>query len=1420
MNGLVQKPLPGEFSLRYRGDVQRFYLQLPGKAEGKAWLRTNIGRAATRRLELVNAVEKGKPVLARDWHDVVMRRLSDTEFVLDLPLTEVGVFEAKAFFLPSGEREPVWPEGGNAYLKVEPAAYCCANTMYTAFVRQFGPNRAGAAEPQTDECIDALESVGYTVIPPSGTFRDLIRNIDVILDRMQFRILQLLPIHPTPTTFARMGRFGSPFAVIDFWDIDPALAEFDRQTTPLQQFTELVNEVHKKGAKLFLDVPVNHTGWGSKLQGMHPDWFERNHDSTFRSPGAWGVTWEDLSQLDYGQKRLWVYLAEVFTYWCSSGVDGFRCDAGYMVPEPVWHYVVAKVRKSYPDTIFMLEGLGGKVETTKNLMSRAGLDWAYSELFQQYTREQFEAYLPGSLETSSTKGMLMSFAETHDNNRLAATSRTYSKMRTTMTAMVSDAGGFGITNGVEWFADSKVDVHGAPSLRWDSKTNQIDHIARLNSILGKHPAFRAGVQLSLVHTSLSNAIALRRKARESGEICLVLVNLDAENASDIQWRRCDFDVAERGVSDLLTGRNVALETDGESHSCSLDAGEVICLCAGDCCSYPGEEESGMGDPAAVREQQLKAKAADLFVLKNGLKDAGRWDQDASVALLGQDPVGLCEQLFGLPIPLARWRWPVDATRVVMVPPRHMLLVSAPCRFRVRLSCNGDVLAAEESVLKEDGTWFALILPVQRAKLPAEITLSVSAYEEGGVVCRESGLLYLADYSRVEVNSACSGTDALALDQHALCTNGRGGMSQVQGAWGVIRSRYDAFLAGNLDSRFPVDRRVMLTRCRVWLQYRGYSQEIGMDCLERFSVMPDGCVRWDFQVPAGLGKLVPLTFRLAMIEGSNRIELALDRKKSKGAQSLSNESMIRLVLRPDLEDRGFHEVTKAYMGPEELWPGAAMPMEKGLSFSPGGEHCLCLLASDGEFVSEPEWSYCVPLPFDGERGLDDSTDLFSPGYFAFDLSGDQGVVLSAEVLTGNENSQGPSSLEVFSRLQSTTPAKESLAQAAERSMSHFVVQRTPGKTVIAGYPWFLDWGRDTLICLRGLVHGDYARESREILEQFASLESNGTLPNMLRGADSSNRDTSDAPLWFFVACEEVLNREGSRGFLDTDCGGRTILEVMESIASAYIAGTPNGIVMDPASGLIFSPSHFTWMDTNYPAGTPREGYPVEIQALWYAALRLLGRVSEDDARWLTLADKVKASIVEFYVRDGVEYLSDCLHCGPGTGAADAVADDALRPNQLLAITLGAVGNLRLCKGILSACEELLVPGGIRSLADRRIEYELPVFSGEGTLLNDPHAPYQGKYTGDEDACRKPAYHNGTAWTWLFPSYAEALVAVYGEHAKPAALAVLGSSAVVMNRGCLGNVPEILDGDAPHLNRGCGAQAWGATELYRVLSTLSR
>ena len=275
-------------------------------------------------------------------------------------------------------------------------------------------------------------------------------------------------------------------------------------------------------------------------------------------------------------------------------------------------------------------------------------------------------------------------------------------------------------------------------------------------------------------------------------------------------------------------------------------------------------------------------------------------------------------------------------------------------------------------------------------------------------------------------------------------------------------------------------------------------------------------------------------------------------------------------------------------------------------------------------------------------------------------------------------------------------------------------------------------------------------------------------------------------------------------------GRTVLEILESIAYYYRNGTPNGIFADKASNLIYSPPHFTWMDTNYPAATPRTGYPVEIQALWYALQDLLGQYVSSYRQG---AQQTAESLKKYFYLEEYNRLSDCLHAAPDTPAALAVPDNALRPNSLLAVTLNAIQDPVIRQGIVENASALVIPGAIRSLGNQPVEPPLPV-KLHGKLLNDPQRPYIGHYCGPEDTSRKAAYHNGTAWCWPFPSYVEALYITGGDKMLDAARALLNSASGYFNDGCPGHLPEVADGDYPHHWGGCAAQAWSVSEFYRV------
>jgi len=1433
---VVQYPEPGRALVMFCGDSITFNLTLaPGTdTRGDAFIRTELGRAAVIRQEIIDRVDKGKINLNTAWHDIKMIRQGSTSFSITLPLYETGHFRAKCFFMGTAQPAPLWPAGENTVINVESAGSCCANIIYNAFVRQFGTAKwpRDPMAPQEQEMIHTLENKGYTVIPSSGKFRDLVKEVDFIFGELGCRVLQLLPVHPTPTTYARMGRYGSPYAALNFTDVDPALVEFDPLATPLEQFMELADAVHSHCGYLILDIAINHTGWAATIHESHPEWLVRKEDGTIEVPGAWGVKWEDLTKLDYSRKDLWQYMADIFLCWCRRRVDGFRCDAGYMIPQPAWEYMVARVRKEYPDTLFFLEGLGGDVHATCDLLNTANLNWAYSELFQNYRRTEIENYLPEAFEISRKYGLMVHFAETHDNPRLAGISHGYARMRTALSALFSFCGGFGFSAGVEWFATEKMNVHEAPSLNWGSRDNQIEHIKRLNWILKNHPTFSQDTRLFFVHDGPGNCLALARLHEASQSRLLIVVNLDCKNRGRVSWAPSDWDISPSTVVDILGEKEVHITRSPDRQSIALEPGQVMALSARTASPHFQEKSDQplCQLPRQVLDQKLKAKAMALFQVFKGFQDLGSFDVHTGAEQLVHDPIAFCRSLNsgGKESRVVTWRWDADTRRTVMVPPGFCLLVLAPENFRADICTSfgkgGVTMGYQESLPMASGTYFALFTPLKSQAFHQELTFRIRLFQNGNTQEHKSSLLYLG-IPRTLAFSASFSRKKIMADPSLkfLDVNGRGGMLRAAAWWGRLESRYDGLLCANLNPNYPENRWMFLARYRIWAVYQGTSRELTLDCLESFSC-PCGEKKgvWRFNVPTSEGRYFIIELRLWMGRGKNQVHLEIIRKPSRDAtRFLEDHLPVTLILRPDIEDRSFHDTIKAWTGPEEAWEKALTPGKEGVVFEPApGERTLEIDMPGGEFVLEPEWSYMVHHPLEESRGLDACSDLFSPGYFKIAMTGSPRAILIKAHAQGRKNNDTIMASQTGNDLMEAVPSCHFI-ETVGRNLDHYLVTRGRNKSVIAGYPWFLDWGRDSLIFCRALIQAGRLDDARAILRLFGRYEQGGTLPNMICGSNAENRETSDAPLWFFANCRELVEQEGD-GFLQERLGDRGVKEILISMAHSFIRGTDTGVVMDPGTALLYSPSHFTWMDTNFPAGTPRRGYPVEIQALWHYALCFLADIDTPPQTryWKDLAVTVKNNVRQYYFLEKQGYFADCLHADPGTGAAQAPPDDALRPNQLFLMTLGVMDDPLLTIPCLEACMQLVVPGAIRSLADRPVTVPLPIVLND-TLLNDPRHPYAGEYKGDEDTQRKPAYHNGTAWTWPFPVFCEAWAGVYDDApGKETALAFLGSASEVMKTGCVGHLPEILDGNFPHEPRGCDAQAWGSSELYRVWIKLDK
>jgi starch synthase (maltosyl-transferring) len=1436
MTTLTMDPAPGGRVLRFVGDRVRFFLACSG-AVPRGWsarLRTNLGRAAMLRDDIVATRAGGRTFAGAAWRDVAMREV-EGGWVCEMPLAEVGWFRAKAYAVDAQGRQH-WPHGDDVGVAVHPDAGRSGNTIYCAFPRMFGPNKARVTtrDGLVEDQIAALDKHGWTVIPPSGKLRDLARELPHIVGRLGCRILHLLPVTPTPTTYARMGRFGSPYAAQDLIGIDPALVEFDRRTTGVDQFRELAYATHLLGARVILDIAINHTGWGATLLERHPEWFHRNADGSFKSPGAWGTTWEDLVELDHHDADLWEELSEAFLTWCRRGVDGFRCDAGYMVPMPAWRYITARVRREFPDTVFLLEGLGGAWEATEALLSEGGMQWAYSELFQNYDGAQVGSYLDHALRQSERVGLLVHYSETHDNARLAAKGAAWSLQRNRLCALTAPGGAFGFTSGVEWLATEKLEVHQARGLAWGATPNLVEDLARLNRLVADHPCFHGDARITRLSPDGSPLLALRRDSSgEAGqrESVLVLVNLDlVAKQALVLGGNVLRDMGSPSV-DLLGQNAPAIIPQGDDRfTIGLGPGESFCLaCASEPAGLSGEayraaraqaafafraittaiapEDCG---PAAWRELAARVAADPLRFLAATQRlttDAARGDLLAAI-----DAAALVPDLPRVTAVSIR-----DLTRTVMVPPGDWLLVRDAAPFAAALHRTGCELAERQrSIPVGDGHIAAF--PPCVAYGEAGLTLERFVAAEGAQA--RMHLIFLPTVPDAAVRDAAKGL--------VLLTNGRGAMCRMHVDLGRIASKYDGLLAANLHPHAPCDRQVLVKRLRAWIDADGFITPLDSACLGAFEAGPPAV--WDFVAPAGDGRTVELRLMVELLQDRNAVVVRFERPSGapRWGEVLPPTTRVSVTVRLDIEDRSFHGETRRSPEAEAHLLGATSTQARGFTCAFASDRRLQAKADTGVFHAEAEWCQGIGHPVEAGRGMAGSGDAWSPGWFALPMvsGGSATLVVQADAdevpageLTDSFAARRTRLAEAVAR--ASLPGHDELGRRLAAALQAFVVRRGQGSTVIAGYPWFLDWGRDTFIAARGMLAAGLDAEVRGLLTAFGRFVERGTLPNLLNGDDASNRDTSDAPLWYALAAEEWVARNAKPGWTLEVSPGRSLRDALADIAVGWLDGTPNGIRVDHASGLAWSPPHFTWMDTNYPACTPRTGYPIEIQALWIRLLRQLERAEAPAPRgaWRLWADRAQASLERFWL-EAEGWLADCLLAGPGQPAAEAVPDRSLRPNQLFAVALGLVEAAR-ARRICAASERfLLVPGALRTLAPLPVEPPLEIRSADGRMLADPLRPYQGRYEGDEDTRRKPAYHNGTAWPWLLPTFCEALALAWNgaPAATAAARAWLGSVDYLMDSGCIGHLPEIIDGDAPHTQRGCDAQAWSVSEALRVWKRL--
>ena len=383
----------------------------------------------------------------------------------------------------------------------------------------------------------------------------------------------------------------------------------------------------------------------------------------------------------------------------------------------------------------------------------------------------------------------------------------------------------------------------------------------------------------------------------------------------------------------------------------------------------------------------------------------------------------------------------------------------------------------------------------------------------------------------------------------------------------------------------------------------------------------------------------------------------------------------------------------------------------------------------------------------------------------------------------------------------TLAREILTLAADQ----FVIEKSPKvarATVMAGYPWFTDWGRDTMIALPGLCLTTGRHEvAREILTSFAGAVHDGLLPNRFSDSGAgAEYNTVDASLWFFHAVYAYAQASGDWDFAETE-----MLPVLQTILDAHFQGTDYNIGVDEADGLLHAGEpgvQLTWMDAKVGdwVVTPRTGKPVEINALWHNALCVTAELADRAGQANRAADcrqraaQVKASFSEKFWNPAANALYDVI--GP-----DGQPDASVRPNQIFAVSLPfpVIEGDRAKAVVAQVQDQLLTPFGLRTLA--------------------PGSPdYRPRYAPGDQRFRDGAYHQGTVWPWLLGAFLEAHLQVYADKAKTRAL--LSS---LLNEGLseygVGSLAEIFDGDPPHAPNGCIAQAWSVAEVLRALVMLT-
>ena len=640
----------------------------------------------------------------------------------------------------------------------------------------------------------------------------------------------------------------------------------------------------------------------------------------------------------------------------------------------------------------------------------------------------------------------------------------------------------------------------------------------------------------------------------------------------------------------------------------------------------------------------------------------------------------------------------------------------------------------------------------------------------------------------------------------LETDGLGGFASGT-ASGIRTRRYHSLLL--VATTPPTGRLVLVNGLDAWVETSGGKFSLSSQCYSPGVIGGEGtrhveAFGWE-----------PWPHWIFKLGDGTRIEQEI--YVSKGApmtcvswKILGPKRAASLFVRPFVSGRDYHSLHKA----NSAFRFDADVEAQQVSWEPYTGVPGIAALTNGKYSHQPVWYYNFRYEEEQARGLDCEEDLAAPGVFKWDLaSGKAALILSTTEHAAANWSDGQVPLELLDQVrESEQKRRENFSSRLEASADAYIVQHarsgapapggksTPtgrGKTIIAGYPWFADWGRDTFIALRGLcLATGRLDDARDILLAWSNAVSEGMLPNRFPDqGEQPEFNAVDASLWFVIAAFEYLQAAGNGQHARQDQGA--LCKAIDDIINGYAQGTRYGIRMDEDGLLSCGQAgiQLTWMDAKVGdwVVTPRVGKPVEIQVLWLNALWIANHFT---SRWEHRLTQGVRSFRERFWNEKVGFLNDVVDVNHQAGTVDA----ALRPNQIF-----AVGGLPMAliegeaaRSIVEKLErELLTPIGLRSLS--------------------PKEPgYVSRYCGGV-AQRDGAYHLGTVWPWLLGAFVEAWVRVRGgtnEAKRIARKRFLAPLLQHMEEAGLGHISEIADADEPHTPRGCPFQAWSLGEALRL------